>query len=82
MRDPKVQAEVDAALAAARVGDVPAVPEHAPEPEGATLPGLTYCMRCGRLLRSAKRGEASGATKACKSVRVTFRNESGDRLRR
>lgn len=51
----------------------PPVPEHAPEPEGATIAGLTYCMRCGRLLHSVKRGEAAGASKPCRTVRVTFR---------
>jgi hypothetical protein len=51
----------------------PPVPEHVPEPAGATIAGLTYCMRCGRLLHSAKRGEAAGAAKACRTVRVTFR---------
>jgi hypothetical protein len=72
-RSPKLQAEVEALLEQLRTGTAPTVPAHVPEPAGATAPGLTYCMRCGRLLESDAHGEAVGASKPCQVVKVGLR---------
>lgn len=36
--------------------------------------GLVYCKRCGYLLSSDSRGDAVGASKLCRNVRITGRD--------
>ena len=71
-RSPELQAEIDAVIERLRSGLVPEPPEHVLEPEGATSPGLVYCMRCGYLIRSP-RGDAGGASKPCRAVQIGLR---------
>jgi len=48
----------------------PPLPAHVPEPPGATIAGLTYCMRCGLLLAADKRPDLNPDRKPCRIVRV------------
>lgn len=49
------------------------VPGHLPEEPGATLPGLTYCKRCGLLLEADNRPKLDPDRKPCRVVRIDLR---------
>ena len=64
-------------LARVAAGEIPPVPEHVPEPEHKRLmPGIVWCMRCGRMLAADRRPDLDPNRKPCQVVKISLRAAS------